>query len=235
VKNPAELAGIRRAQAAAEAGMAAARDLLRRATGAHGGELVADGAPLTSERGRVRRLSLCAVGGRPPMGDGLLLAGEPIVIDLWPRDNESACFADITRTFVVGEIPDEVAYWHRHVKEVLDLAHSGLRPGVTGRALFDGTCDIFEAAGYVTQRTKAPDESLEDGFFHSLGHGVGLEVHEEPGLGMTGRKELVAGDVVAVEPGLYRQAFGGVRLEDLALITEDGAENLSSFPYDLEP
>jgi Xaa-Pro aminopeptidase len=76
---------------------------------------------------------------------------------------------------------------------------------------------------------------LEDGFFHGLGHGVGLEVHEAPNLGRGGTAELVPGDVVTLEPGLYRQGFGGCRLEDLVLVTEDGAENLTDFPYDLTP
>jgi Xaa-Pro aminopeptidase len=251
VKNAAELAGVRRAQAAAEAGMSAAVELLRRARISGANALEVDGEPLTSERIKVAISEAFVARGTTAdefivshgaqsaighhMGEGTILAGETIVIDVWPRDNESACYADMTRTFVVGDIPDQVAQWHRLVKEALDRAHSELRPGAIGRALFDGTCEIFEAAGYPTQRTKTPDEPLEDGFFHSLGHGVGLEVHEEPGLGMTSRKPLVAGDVVTVEPGLYRPGLGGLRLEDLVLITDDGAENLTDFPYDLTP
>jgi len=106
---------------------------------------------------------------------------------------------------------------------------------VIGKAVFEGTCEVFEAAGYPTQRTKEPGKPLADGFFHGLGHGVGLEVHEAPGMGIVGDKELLAGDVVTVEPGLYRQGFGGCRLEDLILVTDDGAENLTDFPYDLDP
>jgi Xaa-Pro aminopeptidase len=132
-------------------------------------------------------------------------------------------------------VPHEVREWHRLVKEALDKAIAEIRPGVGGRALFDGTCDIFEAAGEPTQRTKKPGETLGDGFFHSLGHGVGLEVHEEPGMGRLSRKPLVPGDVVTVEPGLYRVGYGGVRLEDIVLVTENGAENLTNYPYDLEP
>ena len=71
-------------------------------------------------------------------------------------------------------------------------------------------------------------------FFHSLGHGVGLEVHERPWLGRVG-DDLVAGDVIALEPGLYRQGFGGVRLEDIAIVTEDGIDIVTSYPYELEP
>ena len=76
---------------------------------------------------------------------------------------------------------------------------------------------------------------LESGFIFALGHGVGLEVHEAPGMGLISDKELKAGDVVTVEPGLYRQGVGGCRLEDLLLVTEDGAVNLTDFPYELEP
>jgi Xaa-Pro aminopeptidase len=252
VKTEQELEGIRRAQGAAEAGMAAAADLLRRArTNGGGASLEVDGEPLTVERVKaaiaqaftdhnstydefiVSHGAQSAIGHE--MGSGPIAAGEAIVIDLWPRDNESACYADMTRTFVVGDVPDEVADWQRLCKEALDRAIAEIRPGASGKAIFEGTCEIFEAAGYPTQRTKTPGETLEDGFFHGLGHGVGLEVHEAPGMGLISDKELVAGDVVTVEPGLYRQGFGGCRLEDLVLVTADGAENLTTFPYDLTP
>ena len=81
---------------------------------------------------------------------------------------------------------------------------------------------------------KADGEIVADGYFHSLGHGVGLEVHEQPNLSRF-EDPLRAGDVVTLEPGLYRQGFGGCRLEDLVLVTENGAENLTQYPYDLEP
>ncbi len=250
VKSKAELAGIRRAQAAAEAGMSAARDLLRRAR-ENGHGLEVDGEPLTSERVKaairhafVERGATCAdfvVSHGPQaaighhLGEGQFRPGEPIVIDIWPRDDASACSADMTRTYVIGAVPDELVDWHRLCTEALERARADIRAGVTGRSVFDGSCEIFEAAGHPTQRTKADGETLADGFFHSLGHGVGLEVHEEPLLGIAGTDELVSGDVLAVEPGLYRQGFGGCRLEDLVLVTDDGAESLTSFPYDLEP
>jgi Xaa-Pro aminopeptidase len=169
------------------------------------------------------------------MGSGPIKAGVPIVIDIWPRDNESAMFCDMTRTFVVGDVPEDVRTWHGLAKEALDRAISEIRDGADGKAIFDGTCEIFEAAGEATQRTKEQGKPLDHGFFHGLGHGVGLEVHEQPGMGLASKKPLKAGDVVTVEPGCYRQGYGGVRLEDLVLVTKDGAENLTEYPYDLAP
>jgi Xaa-Pro aminopeptidase len=141
----------------------------------------------------------------------------------------------MTRTFCLGEPSEQLQEWHRLVKEALDRTREQLRPGIGGRGLYDTSCDVFEQAGYPTQRTKTPGQPLEDGYFHALGHGVGLEVHEEPIMGMTAQNEIVAGDVVTLEPGLYEQGVGGCRLEDLLLITEDGAVNLTDFPYDLAP
>ena len=251
-KNAAELDGIRRAQAAADAALAAAAEMLRSAA-AQDGTLMLDGEPLSSERVRARIREVSADHGAPApediivaagaagasgheQGTGPLPAGLPIIIDIWPRDERTGCWADMTRTFVAGGEPaDDVARWHELSRTALDRVLEEVRPGVTGRDLFAVACDVFEEAGELTQRTKAEGETLLDGFFHSLGHGVGLEVHEEPALGRTGSDGLVAGDVLAVEPGCYRSGYGGVRLEDLVLVTEDGWERLTEFPHELVP
>ena len=140
----------------------------------------------------------------------------------------------MTRTFVAGEPDAELVEWHGLCREALERCVDAIAPGVAGRDVWGVACDIFEAAGHPTQRSKKPGEVLHDGFFHGLGHGVGLEVHEAPGLSR-GPDTLVAGDVLAVEPGLYRQGYGGVRLEDLVLVTQDGAEVLTDFSYELRP
>ena len=105
---------------------------------------------------------------------------------------------------------------------------------MTGRALHALAGERFEAAGFRTTRTGPGDDPTE-GMQFGLGHGVGLEVHEAPGLGQTGREELIAGDVVAIEPGLWDREVGGVRFEDLLIVTDDGCETLTDFPYDLAP
>ena len=249
-KTEAQIAGMRRAQVAAEAAMDTCRDMLRRSE-ISGDELLLDGEVLTVERVKAAMSQtfaahdstseeyIVAPGAQGAvghdMGSGPIPPHTPLVVDIFPRDNASGVYTDMTRTFVVGEVADDVREWHRLCKEALDRAIAETKPGVEGRALNAGTCEIFEAAGEMTQRTKKPGEPLVDGFFHSLGHGVGLEVHEAPGLGLLGEKKLVAGDCITIEPGLYRQGYGGVRLEDNVLVTADGYENLTQYPYDLEP
>ena len=249
VKTAAELAGIRRAQRAAEAAMDAARELMRSAE-RQNGSLLVDGEPLTCERIKLAVEQAFTANGTfadefivshgpqtavgHDMGSGPIAPDEPVCLDLFPRDRESGCFADMTRVFVVGTPSDELREWHTLCKEALDRSVAAVKPGVSGSALHKISCDIFEEHGYPTLRSKEPGEVLRDGFYHSLGHGVGLEVHEEPSLGRA-PGELVAGDVIAVEPGLYRHGYGGCRLEDLVLVTESGPEVLTDYPYDLEP
>jgi Xaa-Pro aminopeptidase len=249
-KSDSEMEGIRRAQIAAEAGMAAAAALLRRAE-AVDGTLHVDGQPLIAEAVRAALREACEAHGAPTPpdvivasvwqgvghdpGSGPLPAGLPIQIDLWPRDEASGCWADMTRTFVVGgERTEEVRRQEQLVHEVFEGVRGATKPGVTGRELHAFTCDVFEREGYRTQRT-GPGEDDSEGFQFSLGHGVGLRVHEDPILGQGGHEPLVAGDVIAVEPGLWDREIGGVRFEDLLLVTDDGCETLTRYPYDLTP
>jgi Xaa-Pro aminopeptidase len=230
--------------------MTAARQLLRSAEIAEGGVLTG-GEPLTCEliKGAVRDAVGRAGGNMPEdlivshgpqsaigheFGSGRIQPNEPVIIDLWPRDMESACHADMTRTFVVGQAPEELRRYHRLALDALERARGAVRAGVSGQELHSLSCEPYHAAGLPTLLSKQPGEVLEEGFYHLLGHGVGLEVHEAPLLGLSS-DVLVAGDVITLEPGAYRPGFGGCRLEDLVLVTDNGSESLTDFPYELEP
>lgn len=253
VKNAAEMAGVRRATDAGIAGMREAARLLRESE-IDGERLVHEGAPLTSELVRARIREVCARAGCPappdiiaaPMragdpvghdsGAGPLPAHAPVCIDLWPQDEASGCWSDMTRTLVRGDVSDAVAALHALVMDSHEQACAAVRPGISGRALYDVACDVIEAGGYNTRRSVPPGDELRDGFPFSLGHGVGLEVHEAPGLGLAADEGLVAGDVVAVEPGVIDLQRGSMRVEDLLVVTDGGSENLTAvLPYDLTP
>jgi Xaa-Pro aminopeptidase len=248
VKSPAELEGVRRALRAAEAGMESAAVLLREAEPADGA-VVVGGRPLTcedikaairaavTESGGIAEDMIVSHGAQTAVGhdrgSGPIAPREPVIVDLWPRDPGSGCFADMTRTFVVGEAGPEQRAWQRLCLDALERAIDAVAPGVRGRTLYELVCELFHENGHPTQLSKRPGEVLQDGFFHALGHGVGLEPHEAPNIGRSQADEIVAGDVLALEPGLYRHGFGGCRLEDLVLVTDHGAELLTRFPYEL--
>jgi Xaa-Pro aminopeptidase len=251
VKNAAELAGIRRASAAAVAGMETAASLLA-SCDVRDGLLVIEDEVLTSERlaSAIRagvsaldcRLDdLIVAGGAQgavghDQGSGPLRADSPVVVDLWPEDRSSGCWSDMTRTFVVGTPSEDAIRWHNLSRDALARSVDAIAVGVTGRDVWEVACDVFEAAGEPTQRSSEGwPTPLRDGFFYSLGHGVGLETHEAPGLGPSGREPLVAGDVLAVEPGTGRHGVGAARIEDLYLVLEDGVELLTPFSYELDP
>jgi Xaa-Pro aminopeptidase len=237
-KTPSQLAGIRRALKAAEFAMAHVRDRLR-----DGGELTAEGLRAEARRIFVDNgcvphdmLVIAAAGhGADPHdeGSGAIPTGVPVVVDIFPRDMASGCWGDITRTFCVGEPPAELVQWHRVVREAQRQATDVVRPGISAGEPYHVSCDVIEAAGYPTRRTRSEQELLrEGGYVHYLGHGVGLDLHEAPTLD-DGGETLVPGDVITIEPGLYRPGFGGCRIEDIVLVTDDGYELVTAFPYEL--
>ena len=248
-KTPTELAGIHRASRAAEAGQAAIASLLARSEPGDGGRVV-DGGPLTSEL--LRAAAEAAFADHACRSDDAIVAHGPqaaeghnagsgrvanddvLVCDLFPVDLASGCYSDMTRTFSVGMPDPELVTWHEHTREALEHVRGLVAPGADGAELYRTVCRFYEGHGYPTRLSAKEGTVLREGFNHGLGHGVGLEVHEAPALSRTGH-ELVAGDVITLEPGLYRHGFGGVRLEDLVLVTEDGCETITDFPYDLDP
>jgi Xaa-Pro aminopeptidase len=240
VKTPHQLEGLRRAQRAADEAMGVAAELIRELRpGLTSEDVRAAMKARCSELGSdLEEQVIVAHGGQAAVGHesghGAIEAGEPVVVDIWPRDRASRCFADMTRTFVAGggEPSEELRRYWELTRRSLETVYPLVRAGADGRAIYDASCEPFEAAGLPTQRTKAPGEILQEGYFHGLGHGVGLEVHERPSLGRLG-DELIAGDVITLEPGCYRRGFGGCRLEDLVLVTDAGCEVITNFPYDL--
>jgi Xaa-Pro aminopeptidase len=141
-------------------------------------------------------------------------------------------WGDCTRTVVHGQIPDEIRAMHATVRKAKAAAIAAVAAGVTGEDVHKATLQAIKQDGYSVG---LPDESAPDsycGITHGTGHGVGLDVHEPPLLDMKG-PPLLAGDAITVEPGLYRRDMGGVRVEDMVVVTEDGCMNLNELPEDL--
>ena len=162
-------------------------------------------------------------------GHGPLRAGQPIILDIFPRDNSTGYWGDITRTVVRGRASEAVKRLYAVVFRAQELAFRELRDGVNGREIHEGILRLFRENGFATSRR----DGRMQGFFHGTGHGLGLEIHEPPRVSAVDAK-LRAGHVVTVEPGLYYWGVGGVRLEDVAVIQARGARNLTRFPKILE-
>jgi Xaa-Pro aminopeptidase len=156
-------------------------------------------------------------------GTGPLHADEPIVIDLFPCEEKTGYFADMTRTVVKGKPSPEIRDMYSALREAKQLGISQVKAGVSGAAVYQSVVDFFKEHGY---------ESNTRGFVHNLGHGVGLQIHEQPTVGPAG-KALKAGSVITIEPGLYYPGIGGVRLEDIGEVTTKGFNNFTKFPEDL--
>ncbi|ELY75933.1 M24 family metallopeptidase [Natrinema gari] len=241
-----EVEQIRASQRANEAAMARAEELIATAD-IEDGTLVSDGEPLTSERvteeieitllrhgcALDETIVACGADGADPhdRGSGPLAADELIVIDIFPRDKETGYFADMTRTFARGDPGEEARRRYDVTHEAYEAALETVAAGVTGADVHAAACDVIEDAGYETLRS---DPNTDTGFIHSTGHGVGLDIHEEPSVSPSGG-DLEPGHVISIEPGIYDPAVGGVRIEDLVVVTEDGYENLTDYRIGLEP
>jgi Xaa-Pro aminopeptidase len=164
----------------------------------------------------------------------VLTAGKPIIFDIFPCELGGGYFYDFTRTWCLGHAPDEVQSLYSEVKQVFDQIMQELQPGMPFRHYQNRTCEQFAQGGHITIAEKS---NAIEGYIHSIGHGVGLNIHENPFSGITAAPEdiLSPGMVFTVEPGLYYPSRGmGVRLEDTIYLNPSGEfEVLAQYPYDL--
>ncbi len=245
VKTAREVALITEAQEAAVFALSCATAFLRRTRISRDGWLLMRGKKVTSED--VRRLidhalldrgclgtgtiAACGAQGADPheRGSGPLRAGQPIVLDIFPQNLASGYWGDLSRTVVRGKANRRVRAIHRAVRTAQRLALRKIRAGVSAERVHHVASSALERAGFVT-RIKG---ERPEGFIHSLGHGVGLEIHEAPGVGPA-KERLRAGNVITVEPGLYYGGLGGMRIEDTVLVTRTGYRLLARAPEQLE-
>ncbi|MFQ5512488.1 MAG: M24 family metallopeptidase [Candidatus Krumholzibacteriia bacterium] len=244
IKTDVEIREIRKACRATEKGMRAAVDVLARSA-IRNGYLIHKSRRLTADRLRsVINTTVLALGYLPSntivapgrqgcdphdVGSGPIRAGEPVIIDLFPRSEASGYFADMTRTVVRGRASETIQKMYRAVHAGHRLGLSMIRHGANGRAVHEAIEALFGDRGYST----GVEKGRMQGFFHSTGHGLGLEIHEPPRIGRVSAA-LRKGMVVTVEPGLYYYPHGGVRIEDTVLVTKTGVEKLTRFPRFLE-
>jgi len=244
LKTPDEVQAIETAQRAVEAAVQRAIDLLSAAS-VQNGLIVHEGEPVTSER--IKKLINVALmeqdcvgqhtiiaGGVQACdphneGSGALKAGEPIVMDVFPRHVASRYFADMSRTVLKGKARPQMKRLYEAVLAAQEEAIASVRDGADGQKIHAQVNRRFEDTGFKTGLVNGRMQ----GYFHGTGHGVGLDIHEPPRISKSGSR-LQAGQVVTVEPGLYYPEIGATRIEDMVLVTEDGCRNLTQFPKVLE-
>ncbi|HQL88063.1 MAG TPA: Xaa-Pro peptidase family protein [Lentisphaeria bacterium] len=245
-KSAQEIKYVRSGVRLAEQGLARAVDILRQAKIGRDGVLLWQGQPLLAETlkgeidaeiARLGGTSSHTIAAHGPQaadphqqGYGPIQAHTPITLDIFPRDDATGYCGDLTRTVVKGKAPDIVRRAFDAVYKAQQAALAMLRPGVTGATVHKAVTETLDAAGFPTDVEAKPPH----GFFHSTGHGLGLEVHEAPSLSSAAATPLLVGNVVTIEPGLYYPEWGGVRLENVAVITPEGYENLTEAPIELE-
>lgn len=246
IKSAEEIKKISAALMMAEVGLAEGIHALKNSRIGKGGRLIHRNLPLTSERLRsIIDIAIIQAGGLAShtvvaggkqacdpheRGYGPLWANQPIILHVFPRSQKTGYFGDITRTIVRGRASEAVRKIYHSVARAQEIVFEQLRPGKIGLHIHKAVQDLFDGRGYKTCRQNGRME----GFFHGTGHGLGLEVQEAPRISATSNDLLVSGHVVTVEPGLYYRHLGGVRLEDVALVTFRGPRNLTKFEKVLE-
>lgn len=248
-KDAQEIEHLRQAQALTEEVMRMACETIARATPDANGVLQHDGSTLTSERVRAMIDVFCLERGASnahgsivacgPIGAdchhrgaGPISTGQPVIVDIFPMITATHYNGDCTRTVVHGDIPPAVARMHAAVIEAKQAAEAATRPGVTGESIHLAAIDAIERHGYASGLPAPDADPSFTSMVHGTGHGIGLDVHEPPLLDRNG-PEIVESDALTIEPGLYCAAIGGLRVEDLVIVTKDGCENLNRLPTGL--
>jgi Xaa-Pro aminopeptidase len=240
VKSASELSKIKTALETAESAMKKAENILSESRVDKNGFITWHGEKLSS--GMLRRMIdmeivsngafskdtivACGLQSADPhqRGTGFLKSSVPIVIDIFPRDS-TLYWGDITRTFVKWKATHRFSRIHETLREVVLLAAQKAKPGIKASKLHQIAFDYIKSQGFRTGKQGA----LNCGFFHGLGHGVGLDVHEEPRISPKNDAPLQKGNVITIEPGLYYPDFGGVRIEDMIVIGEKDATVLTKY------
>ena len=245
-KTETEISHIQKAQRAVEAACDHAVEVLRESEVGKDSVLHWRGEVLTSEilrseidtellrRGCAADGTITAGGPQAAdpheRGHGPLKAGESIIVDIFPMDLSTRYYSDMTRTFVKGEPNEGLQQMYDAVLESQNEALAMVKAGVNGKDVHNRVAEVLHEAGYKTNVHDSEEgKPLTEGFFHGTGHGVGLELHEAPRVSLSD-DELIPGDVISIEPGVYDPKIGGVRIEDLVVVTEDGCRNLTNFP-----
>jgi len=244
-KTADEVEALRKGNRASAAGHRAVAKTLTESK-IRNGVLVHQGRVLTSERlreiismatlagGAVALDTIAAFGDQAcdchNAGEGPIRANELIVVDIFPRRIDDGYWGDMTRTFLKGTASDAQRRLVRTVKRGHEIGMKLVKPGVTGGKIQQAVEDFFAKEGYKTVKNSREPE----GFFHAIGHGIGLEVHEGPSVRPNAKQKLKKGMVITIEPGLYYRGLGGCRIEDVMHVTKDGGEKISSAPYKWE-
>jgi len=239
IKNAVEMKAVQQSQRAAVAAMKAAIAQIASAKTSQDHQLRIGKSILTSEAVRAtightlldhdctaeETIVSCGSASADPheRGEGPLRAGEPIVIDIFPRSGKTGYWGDITRTVCRGSAPAALKKQYNAVKAAQAAALNAVKAGAWAG-------DIHAAAATELDRRGFQTETIDDipqGFIHGTGHGVGLEIHEAPRVSSASRLKLRAGHIITIEPGLYYSDIGGVRTEDTVLVTRDGYKMLA--------
>jgi Xaa-Pro aminopeptidase len=245
-KSKNEILHINTAMRVAEDAMRRGIDIIKEASVNKDNILLWNGEILTSEilqseiniimirRGGFSDSTIAACGSHAAephnTGSGPIFANKTIIIDIFPRIKKSGYWGDITRTVVKGKASNIVKKAYEAVFEAREHAKKLIKPGTIPSEIHNAAKELMEKHGFKTGRKN----ERNFGFFHGLGHSVGLEIHENPSLNPRNLEPLKGGEVITVEPGLYYSEWGGVRLEDIITVTKDGCDCLTKMEDILE-